>query len=78
MATIIIKNVPAKIGIAPKEPCDPDCPSRIGMYGYHFVPNKNSKTDTSEKNRKLSNNNEKTIPTVVNTATDEQKIKYLT
>ena len=68
---IVIINVPANSGMAPKDPEPPAWPSRIAICGLQWVPNKKSLIGIVSKKRLASKVRDKIIPTVVNIATPE-------
>src|SRR5690554_1189926 len=70
-----ISKVPVNSGIIPKAPSEPTWSARRAVWGLQDVPNRNSVMGTLPKNRKVSKITEKTIPTVVRTATAAQTKK---
>ena len=81
IAIIVINKVPVKTGIAPNDPEAATWSSLRAICGDHVVPKKNSKGETSEKNFRVSNNNDNTIPSVtiiaINDAININTIKIL-
>ena len=81
IAIIVINKVPVKTGIAPNDPEAATWSSLRAICGDQVVPKKNSKGETSEKNLRVSNNNDDTIPSVtiiaINDAININTIKIL-
>ena len=72
MATREISRVPTSSGTKPKEPEAATWSIRMAICGLHCRPNRKSVTGIDWKKRRASNNTDRTMPRVVNTAIKEQ------